>query len=46
MKKKEYISPITNTHDLVVKHHLLLYSVHNLKTDETTTTTVGDAEED
>ena len=45
MKKKEYISPTTKAHDLAVKHHLLIYSVQNLKTDETTTTTVGDAEE-
>ena len=44
MKKKEYISPTTYAHDLVVKHHLLTYSVKNLESGGTTT--VGDAEED
>ena len=44
MKKKEYISPITNTHDLVVKHHLLNYSVQKLESGGTRT--VGDVEEE
>lgn len=43
MKKKKYISPTTYVHDLVVKHHLLGYSVKDLKSGDTST--VGDSEE-
>lgn len=43
MKKKKYISPTTYAHVLVVKHHLLDYSVKELKSGGTST--VGDSEE-
>ena len=42
MKKKKYISPTTYVHHLVVKHHVLNYSVKELKSGGTTTVGVGD----
>ena len=43
MKKKKYISPTTYVHHLVVKHHVLNYSVRELKSGDTST--VGDVED-
>lgn len=44
MKKNKYISPAIYVHDLVIQHHLLNYSVKNVRNGGTTS--YGDEDED